>query len=143
MGADGYGQDSSFERNLRQERGDGAIYEIARILDRFNHELRELSLTYNVGLIVGGTTASYDPATATGSAAGKVNVVPAQAQAVGDVRTVTEEQYHRLQWKMRQVVADHLPGTSAEIEFALNVVPAAVAQLRELSPKYQKAAVHE
>src|SRR4051794_18342983 len=41
--------------------GDGAIYEIARILDRFDHELREPSLTYNVGLIVGGTKASYDP----------------------------------------------------------------------------------
>jgi glutamate carboxypeptidase len=97
--------------------GDGAIYEIARILDRFNHELREPSLTYNVGLIVGGTKASYDTATATGSAAGKVNVVPAQAQAVGDMRTVTDEQYHRVQDKMRQIVADHLPGTSAEIEF--------------------------
>src|SRR3954452_11023159 len=97
--------------------GDGAIYEMARILDRFNHELREPSLTYNVGLIVGGTNASYDVATATGTAAGKVNVVAAQAQAVGDMRTVTEEQYHRVQDKMRQIVADHLPGTSAEIEF--------------------------
>jgi cysteine desulfurase len=33
--------------------------------------------------------------------------------------------------------------TSSDIEFALNVVPAAVAQLRELSPTYQKAAAHE
>src|SRR5438105_7962954 len=33
--------------------------------------------------------------------------------------------------------------TAADIDFALNVVPAAVAQLRELSPTYQKAAVHE
>jgi len=33
--------------------------------------------------------------------------------------------------------------TSADIDFALNVVPAAVAQLRELSPTYQKAAAHE
>ena len=33
--------------------------------------------------------------------------------------------------------------TSAEIDFALNVVPAAVAQLRELSPTYQKAVAHE
>src|SRR5437016_5653907 len=32
---------------------------------------------------------------------------------------------------------------NADIDFALNVVPAAVAQLRELSPTYQKAAVHE
>src|SRR3954451_9326896 len=102
-----------FSKNV----GDGAIYEIARILDRFNHELREPSLTYNVGLIVGGTNASYDVGTATGTAAGKVNVVAAQAQAVGDMRTVTDEQYHRVQDKMRSIVADHLPGTSAEIEF--------------------------
>ncbi len=33
--------------------------------------------------------------------------------------------------------------TSADIDFALNVVPAAVAQLRELSPTYQKVATHE
>jgi cysteine desulfurase len=33
--------------------------------------------------------------------------------------------------------------TSADIDFALNVVPAAVAQLRELSPTYQKAATHD
>jgi glutamate carboxypeptidase len=97
--------------------GDGAIYEISRILDRFNHELREPSLTYNVGLIVGGTKASYDGSTATGTAAGKANVVAAQAKAVGDIRTVSEEQYGRVRQKMRQIVADHLPGTSAEIGF--------------------------
>jgi cysteine desulfurase len=33
--------------------------------------------------------------------------------------------------------------TSADIDFALSVVPAAVAQLRELSPTYQKAVAHE
>jgi cysteine desulfurase len=33
--------------------------------------------------------------------------------------------------------------TSTDIEFALSVVPAAVAQLRELSPAYQKAVAHE
>src|ERR1700686_4059065 len=33
--------------------------------------------------------------------------------------------------------------TSTDIDFALSVVPAAVAQLRELSPTYQKAVAHE
>lgn len=98
--------------------GDGAIYELARILDNFNKELHEPGLTYNVGLVVGGTKASYDPATATGMAAGKVNVIPAQAQAAGDVRTVTDEQYKRVQSKMREIVSQHLNGTSAEIKFA-------------------------
>jgi glutamate carboxypeptidase len=102
-----------FNKNV----GDGAIYELSRILYRFDQELREPSLTYNVGLVVGGTQASYDPGTASGTASGKVNVVPAKAQAVGDMRTVTDEQYKRVQEKMRQIISQHLPGTSAEIEF--------------------------
>ncbi len=97
--------------------GDGAIYELSRILYRFDQELHDPGLTYNVGLIVGGTTASYDPSTASGTATGKVNVVPAQAQAVGDMRTVTDEQYKRAQEKMRQIIGQHLPGTTAEIVF--------------------------
>ncbi len=97
--------------------GDGAIYEMSRILYHFDQDLREPSLTYNVGLVVGGTQASYDVSTATATASGKVNVVPAKAQAVGDLRTVTDEQYKRVQEKMRQIIGQHLPGTSAEIEF--------------------------
>jgi glutamate carboxypeptidase len=97
--------------------GDGAIYEMSRILYRFDQELHDPGLTYNVGLIVGGTQASYDPSTATASASGKVNVVPAKAQAVGDMRTVTDEQYKRTQEKMLKIIGEHLPGTSAEIEF--------------------------
>src|SRR5581483_8711294 len=97
--------------------GDGAIYEMARILDRFQQELHEPDLTYNVGLIAGGTKASYDEAAASVAASGKVNVVPAEATAVGDVRTVTDEQYKRVQDRMRQIISEHLPGTSGEIEF--------------------------
>ena len=97
--------------------GDGAIYEMARILDRFQQELHEPDLTYNVGLIAGGTKASYDEAAASVAASGKVNVVPAEATAVGDVRTVTDEQYKRVQDRMRQIISEHLPRTSGEIEF--------------------------
>jgi cysteine desulfurase len=35
------------------------------------------------------------------------------------------------------------PTTQTDIDFALRVVPAAVAQLRQLSPTYQKAAAHD
>ena len=40
------------------ELGYGAIYEMARILDAFRRELAEPNLTYNVGVIGGGTPAS-------------------------------------------------------------------------------------
>jgi glutamate carboxypeptidase len=99
------------------EAGFGAIYELARILDAFRQELREPDLTYNVGLVTGGATASYDAATASAAASGKSNIIPAAAEAVGDIRTVTDEQYQRVRKKMEEIVAKHLKGTSAEIEF--------------------------
>ncbi len=97
--------------------GYGAIYELVRILDAFREDLREPDLTYNVGLITGGATAAYDPSTASASATGKSNIIPAVALAHGDMRTVTDEQYQRVRKKMQEIVAKHLKGTSAEIEF--------------------------
>jgi glutamate carboxypeptidase len=99
-----------------QGAGFGAIYELARILDRFRQELREDGVTYNVGLMAGGSSLNADsPASLTAN--GKSNIVPAAAQAVGDLRTVTEEQYLKTQERMKKIVADHLPGTTAEITF--------------------------
>jgi glutamate carboxypeptidase len=99
------------------EAGFGAIYEMTRIIDAFRQELREPDLTYNVGLITGGATASYDGSKATASATGKSNIIAAQAEAHGDIRTVTDEQYQRVRAKMQAIVAKHLKGTSAEITF--------------------------
>jgi glutamate carboxypeptidase len=99
------------------EAGFGAIYELARILDAFRQELREPDLTYNVGLVTGGAAASYDAATASAAASGKSNIIPAVAEAVGDIRTVTDERYQRVRKEMEEIVAKHLKGTSAEIEF--------------------------
>jgi len=52
----------------------GAIYELARILDEFRHELPEDKLTYNVGLIGGGQTAALDAGRIRIEATGKTNI---------------------------------------------------------------------
>jgi glutamate carboxypeptidase len=97
--------------------GDGAVYELARILDAFRKELREPGLTYNVGLVLGGATATMNANGTGGEAAGKSNVVPPVALALGDLRTLDNEQTARAQAKMRAIVADHLPKTGATITF--------------------------
>jgi glutamate carboxypeptidase len=97
--------------------GSGAIYEISRILAAFEKELKEPDLTYNTGVIVGGSNVTFDPAKNTGTAIGKPNIIPSSAYAAGDVRTVTDEQLQRVRAKMRQIVAKHLPQTTAEITF--------------------------
>ena len=97
--------------------GFGAIYELARILDSFRRDLREDGMTYNVGLVAGGTSVNADTQAAL-TATGKTNVIAGAAQANGDIRTLTEEQYLRTREKMQRIVAEHLPGTSGEIAFA-------------------------
>lgn len=98
--------------------GYGAIYETARILDGFRRELREPNLTYNVGVIAGGTPAEIDAEGFNVTASGKTNIVASTAIARGDLRTLTPEQDARVRARMLAIVDDHLPRTDAELVFA-------------------------
>jgi glutamate carboxypeptidase len=97
--------------------GYGAIYETARILNAFRDQLIEPDLTFNVGLIVGGTDITYDEVAARGTAYGKTNIIARTARVEGDLRYLTNEQRDRTHARMREIVANSLPGTSAEIAF--------------------------
>lgn len=98
--------------------GCGAIYELARIVDEFRRELPEPNLTYNVGVIVGGSQADLNAGDTGGQASGKPNVIAAEALARGDIRTLSEEQEQRVRARMKAIVARHLDKTEAEIVFS-------------------------
>jgi glutamate carboxypeptidase len=98
--------------------GSGAIYEAARVLTAFHEELRgEPYLTFNPGMIVGGTDVRHEPGESRGAAFGKNNVVAQTAIVTGDIRTLTDEQLQRTRERMRAIVARHLPRTEGEIVF--------------------------
>ncbi|MRX07212.1 M20/M25/M40 family metallo-hydrolase [Pseudoduganella sp. FT25W] len=97
--------------------GYGAIYEAARIVDAFRQQVIEPDLTFSPGLIVGGTDASTNALGTTGQAAGKTNVISRTATVEGDLRYLTYEQRDRAHAKMKAIVAQNLPGTSASITF--------------------------
>lgn len=100
------------------EVGAGANYELARILAQFYRELRgEEHLTFNAGLIAGSTQVEYTPEPPAASVAGKDNIVAPQAVASGDLRAISIAQRERAKERMRRIVAQHLPGTAATIEF--------------------------
>jgi glutamate carboxypeptidase len=99
------------------ESGYGAIYDLARILDSFRRELREDKLTYNVGLIGGGTTANLGDGRIRLEATGKTNIIPPVAVARGDLRAIDLEQIERTERKMRAIVARSLPGARASVTF--------------------------
>ncbi|MGA0544462.1 M20/M25/M40 family metallo-hydrolase [Brevundimonas sp. VNH65] len=97
--------------------GYGAIYELARILDAFRRELPEPNLTYNVGVLAGGTPATLDADGFRVAASGKTNIVAETAVARGDLRALTPEQEARARDRMQTIVAEHLPRTGAELVF--------------------------
>ena len=103
--------------------GDGAIYELARILAAFRQELPEPNLTFNVGLIAGGATAVTDEQGVRATATGKTNIIPAIAIARGDLRTLSDAQTERVRAKMQAIAARHLPETQAELTFKKDGYP--------------------
>ena len=107
---------------FRESMGNGAILEAARILDEMRRTLAgEKYLTFNPGLILGGTTVEQT-ATA-GSATGKTNVVAAKVFISGDMRYISRQQEESIRARMSEIVSKSLPGTKATITFQ-NGIPA-------------------
>lgn len=98
--------------------GYGAIYEIVRILDEFRRTLPEPNLTFNVGVIGGGTPATIDESGVAITASGKTNIVAQTAIARGDIRTLSVEQETRTRAAMQEIVGRHLAMTGAELTFS-------------------------
>ncbi|MCF8471744.1 MAG: M20/M25/M40 family metallo-hydrolase [Sphingomonadaceae bacterium] len=104
--------------------GDGAAFELARILHRFRLELPEPNLTFNVGLVAGGQEVNVDTDGVRVSAKGKTNIIPGLAIARGDFRTLSEEQSARVREKMLAIVSASAPKTKATISFDPGSYPA-------------------
>ncbi len=99
--------------------GYGAIYETSRILNEFRLQLsKEKYLTFNPGLIVGGTELAYDSAAIKAQVSGKTNIIAPQAVVQGDLRFLTEVQKTQARQKMRNIATtNNLAGTRASISF--------------------------
>ncbi len=97
--------------------GDGAVFEMSRILAAFRTELPEPSLTFNVGLLAGGERVDVDRDGVRASVTGKSNIIPPIAVAVGEFRSLSPEQSERVRTKMQAIVARNAPKTSAELVF--------------------------
>ncbi len=100
------------------EVGAGAVFEISRIINEFYNDVKgEQYLTFNPGVILGGTFMSYDDAFSKGDAFGKSNVVAQTAMVDGGLRFISEAQKENARNKMRAIVANNLPLTSAKVSF--------------------------
>ena len=135
IGWDGYIYDCDFNQMLdlkvevkgkrahssgifRESVGAGAVFEMSRILNEFYNKVKgEEYLTFNPGILLGGTLMEFDSEQSKGSIFGKTNVVAQTAVVEGGLRFISEEQKENARAKMREIVSNNLPQTSAEITF--------------------------
>lgn len=103
---------------FRESVGAGANFELARILNEFYTKVKgpEL-LSFNPGMMLGGTTMDLDAAKSKGSIFGKGNVVAQTSYAQGGLRFISEDQKEEARSKMREIAQNNLPQTSAVVEF--------------------------
>jgi len=103
---------------FREDIGFGAIFETARILNEFRLKLgNKEMLTFNPGLIFGGTDISYQASSASGEAFGKSNVIAKTSQVNGDIRTLYDDELKATKEQMLRIVANNLGQTSANLTF--------------------------
>jgi glutamate carboxypeptidase len=103
---------------FREDIGYGAVYEMARILNTFREKMAgDAHLTFNPGVMLGGTTVDFDPVQLRGSAFGKTNVIAEHAVVSGDLRALSREQFEKAKRTMTEIVGASLPHSSATITF--------------------------
>lgn len=103
---------------FRDDIGSGAVYEAARILTAFHDSLAtEPNLTLNPGLVLGGTRVALDAGSASGSAAGKTNVIAESCYASGDLRTLSLAQRAGALATMQRIAGASPPHAGASLEY--------------------------
>lgn len=106
--------------------GYGAIYEASRILNSFRQELTSMeNLTFNPGMIVGGTRINFDKNKAAGDAYGKSNVIAKTLKVTGDIRAISPEQLASAKQRMQAIASKNLADTQAILEFEEGYPPMA------------------
>lgn len=123
-----------------EEIGDGAIFETARILETFRRELStKENLTFNPGMIIGGTSIVHNEGLSSGTALGKSNVIAQASKVTGDIRALSSKQLAIAQRTMHNIVRDNLNHTQATLTFESGYPPMALTSgNRKLLAEYSK-----
>ena len=98
--------------------GFGSIYEASRIINEFREKLsKEKYLTFNPGLIIGGSEVNFDTAAQRGDASGKTNIISPKTVVIGDLRSLSEPQKEKAREAMLKIVSQSLAGSKSVITF--------------------------
>jgi len=133
------GYEAHSSQIFQKQSGDGAIYELSRLLNTIRMQLSQQKyVSFNPALVLGGTMVQYEKNKSGGTALGKNNVIAKSAIATGDFRFMTPQQKIQIEKKVKAIVKQHLPGTTASISFqdgipAMSPTPNNLKLLKEYS----------
>jgi len=103
---------------FREDIGFGAVFEIARILNSYREELSTVkNLTFNPGLLLGGTRLDAQEENGKEYAFGKSNVIAKIAKVSGGIRALSPQQLNDAKKVMQKITAENLAHTSAKLSF--------------------------
>lgn len=138
-----HGNESHSATIFQKDVGDGAIFELSRILTTMRTQLKdEKYLSFNPGIITGGTKINYNDKTSEASSFGKQNVVSKIALAKGDFRFINPEQQKSFKIKLSAIVEQHLPGTQSTIHFEEGIpAMSATENNSKLLEKYSEVSI--
>lgn len=134
------GNEAHSSEIFQKSAGYGAIFELARILNTMLTQLSgEKYLSFSPGLTLGGAIIHYDKNKSQGSVFGKGNIIARTAMTKGDLRFLTVHQKLDAEKRISAIVNNHLPGTTASINFedGIPAMPPNSSNL-ELLKKYSR-----
>lgn len=112
------GKQGHSSRIFNEDMGYGSILEASRILNEFRETFSKVpNVTFNPGVILGGSEVSFDSKKIAGSVSGKTNIVTKTTIIKGDFRYLGKEQSDWIKSKMQEIASKNLPHTSTEIKF--------------------------
>lgn len=132
------GKESHSSKIFQPGVGDGAIFELTRILEAMRMQIStQKYLATNPGIILGGNTAVIDENNQ-GTATGLETQVAIIGLARGDLRYISNEQKESFEKTLSTIINQHLPGTDAIIHYqdgipAMPPTPDSLALLKKYS----------
>jgi len=102
--------------------GYGSSFELARIVDQIRTQLsKEKYLTISPNMMLSGTLITHNKNFTEAQIQSKNNIVAKNAVIHSDLRFISGEQQIMAENKIKKIVANHLPGTKAEVSFLAGI----------------------
>lgn len=119
-----YGKPAHSSSIFSPESGDGAIFELVRILKHVQDVFsKQKNLSFNPALIIGGTELKKNHQTETFIVKSKDNIMASQAMAQGDLRFASKEQEESARIYIQDLIKNPLPQTKTEVFFSEGMPP--------------------